>query len=699
MSPPGRSLRGAVLEKLAIVAALACLGAIGVQLLWGGELELGQRAAVSGLVALVVAGASALVVYRSLDRLVLGPLEALEQVVEREARGERATCVEISTGTREFAGFAGTVDAMLETHRHEQRDLQRSEAELRLLGQITRIVDRQGDLDAALAACCQLICRFLCWPIGHIYVVDPEHPDELPADVWHVSVPDLAGDFVEASKAIGVQKRAELPGRVFAQGEALWVEDIQGQEWFGRPCSEAIHGAAAFPALVANDVMAVVELFDVEARLREIRSIALMHNIGLTLGQAMHRRRTNELLLRRHRELAEALRAARAAAEAKTTFLANMSHELRTPMMSILGYAELFPEARSDEERREYAGTVSRSAEHLLGLIDEILDVSKIETGNLAVERISCAPADLLRRVSEVIEPRAAEKGLVFEVGYDTPVPEEILTDPTRVQQILLNLLGNAVKFTAQGSVRLLVALVMPPEAEQALLRFAVEDTGMGVKLCDRERLFKPFSQADMSTTRLFGGTGLGLGISRSLARLLGGDVTIEDKSGPGTRFVASIQVGSLEGAELFHSPLEALARLAEIADSNEPGEEPRLEGIRVLLAEDGEDNQRLISRILSLAGAKVEIVANGLLAYERALEAKSAGNAFDVILMDIQMPVLDGCAATRRLRDAGYRGRIIALTANAMEGDAEKCLAAGCDLYLSKPIRKRRLIEEIASH
>ena len=689
-----------MLARLAVVGLLAVVIAVCFEAAVGQRLSPWPRAGLSGLLASAVAGAAALVVHRALGRLALDPLAALSQMIGRETPEEPRSCAGVRTEVRELADFALAVDAMLETHQHAHRDLQRSEAELRLLGQISRIVDRQGDFDAALAACCQLICRFLCWPIGHICVVDLEDPGRLrPGDIWHVSAPDLAGNFVEASRSLAFERGAELPGRVLERGEALWVEDVRGQDWFGRPSSEEVRGAVAFPASVANDVMAVVELFDVEPRPREIRSVALMHNIGLTLGQAMHRRRSNDLLLRRHRELAEALRAAEAAAEAKTNFLANMSHELRTPMMSILGYAELFPEARSKAERVEFSRTVRRNGEHLLGLIDEILDVSKIETGNLSVERISCATADLLQRVREVIEPRAAEKELVFEIGYDTPVPEEIQTDPTRVQQILLNLLGNAIKFTDSGSVRLLVSLVTSPEVEQPMLRFAVEDTGIGIDPEDRERLFKPFSQADMSTTRLFGGTGLGLSISRSLAELLGGSVTIEDKDGPGSRFVATIETGSLEGAELFASPLAALSKLAEVApDEKELGDEPSLEGLRVLLAEDGEDNQRLINRMmLSVAGAKVEIVGNGLLAYERAIEAKSAGSPFDVILMDIQMPVLDGYAATRKLRAAGYRGRIIALTANAMQGDAEKCIAAGCDIYLSKPIPKRRLIEEIA--
>ncbi|MEE8312706.1 MAG: ATP-binding protein [Myxococcota bacterium] len=694
-----RSLRAVVLRRLAIVAAIAALGAVSCYLLRGDELMAARTAWICGLLVIGVAFASALVVYRALDRLALQPIIALTEVVQMEASGEPGSCAEIRPEAREFATFVHAVEAMIETHRSAHRDLQRSEAELRLLGQITRIVDRQGDLGAALAACCQLICRFLCWPIGHIYVVDPDEPNRLPpGDIWHVSVADLAGEFVERSRSLSFEKGVELPGRVLERCEALWIEDVHEVEWFQRPWSDAIHAAVAFPAMVANDVVAVVELFDVESRLREIRSVSLMHNIGLTLGQTMHRRRSNELLLSRHQELAAALRDSRAAAVAKTAFLANMSHELRTPMMSILGYAELFPEAESMTERREYSGRVRRSAEHLLGLIDEILDVSKIETGNLSVERIPCAPVELLQRVGEIIEPRAAEKGLAFEVGYDSPVPQEIQTDPTRVQQILLNLLGNAMKFTTKGTVRLLVGLATSPEVEEPILRFTVEDTGIGIDPADRERLFKPFSQADMSTTRRFGGTGLGLSISRSLARLLGGDVTIEDKDGPGTRFVATIQVGSLAGAELFRSPLEALVKLAELApESGESDEEPSLEGFRVLLAEDGEDNQRLIGRILDLAGAKVEIVENGQLAVERAAEAKSAGNAFDVILMDMQMPVLDGYAATRRLRAEGYRGRIIALTANAMQGDAEKCLAAGCDVYLRKPIRKRRLIEAIA--
>ncbi len=699
LSSSGLTLRAAVLVRLAAVGALAALVAVCLETAVGPQVSPWSRAGLSTLLACAVLGAAALAVHRALGRLALDPLVALSELIGRETPMAPTSCASLQTEVRELADFARTVDGMLETHQHAHRDLQRSEAELRLLGQISRIVDRQGGFEAALAACCQLICRFLCWPIGHIYVVDLEEPGRLRSgDIWHVSAPDLAGNFVEASRSLVFERGVELPGRVLERGEALWVEDVRGQDWFGRPSSEEVRGAAAFPASVANDVMAVVELFDVEPRPREIRSVALMHNIGLTLGQGMHRRRTNDLLVKRHNELTEALRAAETAAEAKTNFLANMSHELRTPMMSILGYAELFPDAGSRADRVEYSRTVRRNGEHLLGLIDEILDVSKIETGNLSVERIPCATADLLQRVREVIEPRAAEKELVFEIGYDTPVPEEIETDPTRVQQILLNLLGNAIKFTDSGSVRLLVSLVSPPEVEQPMLHFVVEDTGIGIDSEDRERLFKPFSQADMSTTRLFGGTGLGLSISRSLAEMLGGSVAIEDKDSPGSRFVATIETGSLEGAELFASPLEALSKLAEVApDESELGDEPSLQGVRVLLAEDGEDNQRLINRMLSLAGAKVEIVGNGLLAYERAIEAKSAGNPFDVILMDIQMPVLDGYAATRKLRDAGYRGRIIALTANAMQGDAEKCIAAGCDIYLSKPIPKRRLIEEVA--
>jgi signal transduction histidine kinase/CheY-like chemotaxis protein len=688
-----------VLARLAIFGALAVLGAAGVGAFLGDGPGTWQRGALSGLGALAAACVSAIAVHRALGSLALQPLAALSRVVRRETEGEQSSCEDIRLDTIEFEHFAGAMDGMLDAHRHRHRDLQRSEAELRLLGQISRIVDRQGDFEAALASCCQLICRFLCWPIGHIYVVDPDDPGRLPpGDIWHISVPNLAQEFIDRSRAQGFESGVELPGRVLENGEAVWIEDVHEQDWFERPYAEAIGGAVAFPVSVASDVMAVVELFDVEPRPREIRSLALMHNIELTLGQAMHRRRSNELLLRRHRELAHALRAAKAAAEAKSTFLANMSHELRTPMMSILGYAELFPEARSKAERGEYSGTVRRNAEHLLGLIDEILDVSKIESGKLTVERIPCAPADLLRRVREVIEPRAAEKGLAFELGYDGPVPEEILTDPTRVQQILLNLLGNAVKFTQEGCVRLLVGLAAPVEDQERMLWFAVEDTGIGIDPADRERVFKPFSQADMSTTRLFGGTGLGLSISRSLAGLLGGDVTIEDKTGPGSRFVTTVQVGTLDEVRLFDSALEALAHHVETPpESPALRDEPSLNGFRVLLAEDSEDSQRLISRILSLAGAKVEIVANGQLAYERAMEEKAAENEFDVILMDMHMPVLDGYTATRRLRDEGYRGRIIALTANAMEGDSDKCRAAGCDVYLSKPIPKGRLIEAIA--
>jgi len=292
------------------------------------------------------------------------------------------------------------------------------------------------------------------------------------------------------------------------------------------------------------------------------------------------------------------------------------------------------------------------------------------------------------------------------------PLPETILTDPLRLRQILVNLVGNAIKFTERGEVRVGARLISglgrgtvpfssdenrdsPPKAGPARLQFEVTDTGIGMSEEQVANLFQPFSQVDGSTSRRFGGTGLGLAISKRLAEALGGTIEVHSAPGKGSTFSVTIDPGPLEGIGVLH-PTEAVASPAA------PGAAPAGEGkialcARVLLAEDGPDSQRLISLVLKKAGADVTSVENGQLALEAALAARDAGNLFDVILMDIQMPVMDGYEATRALRDRGYTGPIIALTAHAMTGDRQRCLDAGCDDYAAKPIDRRQLLATVA--
>ncbi len=384
------------------------------------------------------------------------------------------------------------------------------------------------------------------------------------------------------------------------------------------------------------------------------------------------------------RELLDAKATAEAASRSKSAFVANMSHEIRTPMTAILGYADLLTApGQSDDERRRCIQTIRRNGEHLLSVINDILDVSKIEAGKMTVERIGCSPVQIVADVAALMKVRAVDRNLAFDVRYIGAIPQAIQTDPTRLRQILMNLLGNAIKFTASGSVKLLVSLADGIDSPNPRLRFDVVDTGVGMTREQQDRLFRPFAQADNSTTRKFGGTGLGLTISKRLAVMLGGDLHLRSEPGTGSTFTLTVQTGSLRGVAMLDSP-QALVDASEAPQSR--AETVRLDG-RVLLAEDGPDNRVLITFYLRQAGLEVVEVENGLLARTAALEALKKGNPFDLILMDMQMPELDGYSATAQLRKAGYRKPIVALTAHAMGGDREKCLQAGCDDFTVKPI------------
>jgi len=406
-------------------------------------------------------------------------------------------------------------------------------------------------------------------------------------------------------------------------------------------------------------------------------------------------------------ELRHAKHAADVANAAKSDFLANMSHEIRTPMTAILGFTELVgnaieccaicPEHQTCAARaqfREHIQIILRNGEHLLKLINDILDLSKIEAGKLLVERTACAPVQLVEEVVSLMRVRAIEKGLSLEASYEFPLPETILSDPARVRQILTNLAGNAVKFSTRGCVEIAVRYAADAGTGQATLAFAVKDTGIGMAPEEVERIFQPFIQADPSTTRQYGGTGLGLSISKRLAKALGGDIQVESRPGEGSTFTFMLQTELPEPVRMLESLSDVTVRPSLHLQSA-----PLVVKLRgkVLLAEDGVDNQKLISAILRMAGAEVEVVANGRLAVDKALSAKLTGTPYDAILMDIQMPEMDGYQAARRLRQSGYAGPIIALTAHAMSEDRAKCLAAGCNEYATKPVDRMGLLHLLA--
>ena len=414
---------------------------------------------------------------------------------------------------------------------------------------------------------------------------------------------------------------------------------------------------------------------------------------------AVSRARLEEQSIRLHfqnDELAVARSRAEAATNAKSEFLANMSHEIRTPMTAILGYCDvLLCETDQDEHLQRHRAslqTIRQNGDFLLGLLNDILDLSKIEAGKLEVERISFSVESLLADIKTLFQARAAAKGLSLDVKFEGLLPEMVESDPTRIRQILLNLVSNALKFTERGSVTIAVRMA-PGDSPQ--LQFEVIDTGIGLTPNTVAKLFTPFMQADASTTRKFGGTGLGLSISQRLAQMLGGDITVQSEPDVGSRFCLTLAVSLPPGVAWREARAEPIHPVAVAKQSPDI----RLPGCRILLVEDGLDNQRLISLVLKKAGAAVSIAENGELGVLAAWGAHHEQQPFDVILMDMQMPVLDGYKATARLREEGYTGPIIALTAHAMNGDRQKCLAAGCDDYTLKPIDRAELVQMIGKY
>ncbi len=560
-------------------------------------------------------------------------------------------------------------------------EAQLGEQTLRVLEEITSSaggwigqVNTEGQLDILA----------ISTPNGRLSQMDP---DEAKKATQNRELRGIWAKVIQQGKPLIVNHPQEHPARVGVSPGPLPIRRFLGVPWYqGDRLMGMIALANKETPYTMQDLEQVVRLggIFVEALMRK-RSRDQLQEYAAALEKA-------------NQTLEELRQAAESANRAKSEFLANISHEIRTPMTAILGYTEILADSSLSPQQQEAVEIIQRNGRHLLALLNDILDLSKIEAGKLSLDISACSLPAILAEVVSTMRVGAQAKGLALKLEYSGPVPQTIQTDPVRLRQILVNIIGNAIKFTYTGEVRIRVRCVHP-KGPNPQIQCEVSDTGIGMSQEQLARLFQPFQQADTSTTRRFGGTGLGLAISKHLVKALGGDITVRSVPGEGSTFTVTIPTGPLEGVPLVESVAESspLPTLPPLPRPPHPSNPRAQLGCRILLAEDGEDNQRLITFLLHRLGAEVEVVDDGQKVLQKLLgtpgpgepaeEGQRPAQSFDLILLDMQMPVLDGYQTARQLRQQGYQGPIIALTAHAMKEDRQKCLEAGCDDYLAKPI------------
>jgi PAS domain S-box-containing protein len=512
-------------------------------------------------------------------------------------------------------------------------------------------------------------------------IIGQSHAVFYTAQAIEQGIPELG-----LRKAIEEGKFEEEALRVRRDGSMFWANSVITALW---DASNQLRGFAIVTRDITDRKTAdetlqrAYEILDI--RVKE-RTAELEQANKALRAEISERERIERLLRKKQEELVAAKELAEAANKAKSAFLANMSHEIRTPLGAVMGFSELMlDENQPLSERMNCVEVIKRNGKLLSNIINDILDLSKVEAGKLDVEKVLVPLDDILTDINMLLSLEAREKGLRLTVTTEGQVPSHITTDPLRLRQVLFNIVGNAIKFTDHGMISVTIRQTESDNDRQRLA-FIIRDTGRGISTAQATRLFEPFAQADSSTTRRFGGTGLGLVLSKKLANSLGGDVELTSSiPGVGSEFTVTIDPGeTMRTVVPVRSGAEARPEEVSIA----------LDHLQVLLVEDSQDNQLLVTRMLKMSGVKVETASNGREGVQKAL-----GGAFDCILMDLQMPEMDGYAAAQELRRQGYGKPIVALTAHAMGEERQRCLASGFNSHISKPISRKVLMQTLMQY
>lgn len=575
--------------------------------------------------------------------------------------------------------------------------VEKSEANLdmvNLLKKAATAANEAESISEGLQKCLDEICNYTGWPLGHVYTYSTDIDVLVSSGIYHIKDKGRFGEFLQQSMAVCIVPGEGFIGEVYKDSTPMWVMNVGSSSIHCR--NEAANRAGlvvalAFPIFVGRNAVGVMEFYSEKPQIPDENMLSVMGNIGKQLGQVIERHNNREKMQHTLDELTEAkqqlevsLQIAEESNRAKSDFLANMSHELRTPMNGVLGMAHLLSETELNEEQMEYVAVINGSGESLLMLLNDILDFSKIEAKALVLENIPYSFAETLHRTVNMLSVSAGNKGLELLVEYDDSIPSHIMGDPGRIRQVITNLLGNAIKFTQTGYVRISVAINDFDFCK--CIRVLVEDTGVGIAENKLNEVFDKFTQADTSVTRKYGGTGLGLAISKQLIDMMGGEIGVKSVEGKGSTFWFSIPCEEAPYCEISDNKDNKANRVYFNNNRSNINE------VRALLVEDYPVNQAFAEKLLRKFGLiNIDLAENGIEAIE-----KYKNNSYDIIFMDCQMPELDGYQATQKIREmeesSPMHTPIIAMTANAMMGDREKCLKCGMDDYISKPLRAEHL-------